>query len=181
MSRRAAALVFIILIVSSTLFANMIETSFKRSKGLDKKTYSGTFGFEITVINETSFWISSNSDLDTEISSFTFANTTASQEIGHLVLQTKTETNYNFSISRTLLYLAGEATNPSMDYVLRFSDGTAYHEIPSSGSYSYTYTKSSSGNIKKSIGSFLAQVDASAAPASGQFISTISVALTVEE
>ncbi len=185
MSRKLIALLLVLVILPACLFAYFTSKDFTWMDTMDVVP-GGAFGFRISVVNETKFWISAVDSIDTEATEFHVANTTAQQEVGQLVLQTKEMARFNFSISRSLLYLDGDSSKSSMDYVLRLrsvneSGVTEYRVISADSPCVYSYTKSDDDNMKNSVGMLTAQVNGDNAPRPGMYISTISVELSVEE
>ncbi len=180
MFRKLVTLLLIIMIPAGLFAFTTSKENFTWAERMQSLP-GGSVAFEIEVVNNTSFWISPPNDTDEEADIFRMANTSAQQEVGDLILQTKDSANFKFEISRTKLYLNGETNSSSMDYVLRFRDGSnEYHEVEEGETTEISYVKGNSGNMKKSVGSFLAKVDVSNAPKPGLYISTISVAMTVE-
>lgn len=182
MARRTVLSVLVIL-VAAALFASITKGMIYEKTSYYTTVYSfdevsGSFGFEVEIKDNTSFWIASMEDIDTEAGEASLSD--EEKAVGQIVLSTKSQGNYIFTITRTLLYLTvnGERTGTSVDYHLYFGDD----EISASADtpYTTTYRKQDNSSARISVGTFTAVTDETQAPASGTYVGSVTVSLTVE-
>lgn len=145
-----------------------------------------SFDMVFSIPNTFSFWLGDAADNDVVVTEKGLSTTGASEEIACLMLSTVAEKNYTFTINWT------DLSNDSLSSVIPYSleliygnvsyKSTGTDEYDGEAGFTYTYTKTTSGNSVANIGQFFASVkalDASKA-VSGLYTGTVTVSYAEE-
>lgn len=184
--KKSICIILIYLFATISIFSSIVNTTGISGNASVNSYYStgslgsGSFGFFLKIKSETSFWISKTSDIDIEETEKSLAYTTSVQEIALLILETRARKTFNFSISHSKLFMDGDSSKPYIDYNLIFNDGNYSYDEDDSGTIEYSYIKSNSSNMKRSLGSFNVKLHNLDSSSSGNYESIITVTMTEE-
>ncbi len=189
MSRLIKTFLLVLLIVSC-LYARIAEVELSEMT-IAKTTYrrfiatSGSMGFEVEVEDDTCFWISSD-EAGENVTDTRELEDVSGQNVGYLILQTKSEDSYHFKFAGTLFALESDSsTTVPTDMEFRYgSNWGQVIDIPATAagrtwSDSFTYEKSGAESMTGAMGYFYVSAQPSAA-SSGNYICKINVELTME-